>query len=77
MSQEIKGPGNNIPIRMVFIDNKEEVHFVSIAAASRKTNVPAQTIRESLNPIARKKFLVTHQNKERVVAFRILNQNTV
>jgi len=73
MSQEIKGPGNNIPIRMVFIDNKEEVHFVSIAAAARKTNVPAQTIRESLNPLARKKFLVTHQNKERVVAFRILS----
>jgi hypothetical protein len=73
MSQEIKGLENSIPIRMIFIDTKEEIHFKSIALASRKTKVQAQTIRESLNPIARKKFLVTHQNKERVVAFRILN----
>jgi len=66
---------NNIPVRMVFIDNKEEIHFKSIAAASRKSKVTAQSIRESLNPIARKKFLVTHQNKERVVAFRIISVN--
>jgi hypothetical protein len=63
---------NNIPVRMVFIDNKEEIHFKSIAAASRKSKVTAQSIRESLNPIARKKFKVIHLDKERVVAFRIL-----
>ncbi|CAB5194660.1 hypothetical protein UFOVP174_21 [uncultured Caudovirales phage] len=72
MSQEIKGMENNIPVRMVFIDNKEEIHFKSIAAASRKSKVTAQSIRESLNPIARKKFKVVHLDKERVVAFRIL-----
>jgi hypothetical protein len=72
MSQEIKGMENNIPVRMVFIDNKEEIHFKSIAAASRKSKVTAQSIRESLNPIARKKFKVIHLDKERVVAFRIL-----
>jgi hypothetical protein len=66
---------NNIPVRMVFIDNKEEIHFKSIAAASRKSKVTAQSIRESLNPIARKKFLVIHQNKERVVAFRIISNS--
>lgn len=75
MSQEIKGMENNIPVRMVFIDNKEEIHFKSIAAASRKSKVTAQSIRESLNPIARKKFLVIHQNKERVVAFRIISNS--
>ena len=65
MSQEIKGMENNIPVRMVFIDNKEEIHFKSIALASRKSKVPAQSIRESLNPIARKKFMVKHLDKER------------
>ena len=77
MSQEIKGMENNIPVRMVFIDNKEEIHFKSIALASRKSKVPAQSIRESLNPIARKKFMVKHLDKERVVAFRIISKNTL
>ena len=72
MSQEIRGMENNIPIRMVFVDTKEEIHFKSIASASRKAKVPPQVIRESLNPIARKKFMVKHLDKERVVAFRIL-----
>jgi hypothetical protein len=66
---------NNIPVRMVFIDNKEEIHFKSIAAASRKSKVTAQSIRESLNPIARKKFMIKHLDKERVVAFRIISKN--
>ena len=75
MSQEIKGMENNIPVRMVFIDNKEEIHFKSIAAASRKSKVTAQSIRESLNPIARKKFKIQHLEKERVVAFRVLSKS--
>ena len=75
MSHEIKGMENNIPVRMVFIDNKEEIHFKSIAAASRKSKVTAQSIRESLNPIARKKFKIQHLEKERVVAFRVLSKS--
>ena len=75
MSQEIKGMENNIPVRMVFIDNKEEIHFKSIAAASRKSKVTAQSIRESLNPLARKKFKINHQDKERIVAFRIISKS--
>jgi hypothetical protein len=39
--------------------------------------VTAQSIRESLNPIARKKFMVKHLDKERVVAFRIISKNTL
>ena len=77
MSQEIKGMENNIPVRMVFIDTKEEIHFKSIALASRKARIPAQAIRESLNPIARKKFMIMHLDKERVVAFRIISKNTL
>jgi len=60
---------------MVFIDTKEEIHFKSIASASRKARIPPQVIRESLNPIARKKFKVTHLDKERIVAFRILSKS--
>jgi len=75
MSQEIRGMENNIPIRMVFVDTKEEIHFKSIASASRKAKVPPQVIREALNPLARKKFKVVHLEKERIVAFRVLSNS--
>jgi len=71
MPQEIKGLENSIPIRMVYIDTMEEVIFKSAALASRKTKVSAQVIRESLNPVARKKFIVDN----RKVVFRIAKTN--
>jgi hypothetical protein len=67
MSQEIRGLENNIQVRMIYLDTKEEVAFNSIAQANRKTNINAQTIRESLNPILKRRF--THN--ARVVVFRI------
>ena len=67
MSQEIRGLENNIRVRMIYLDTKEEVLFNSIAQANRKTNINAQTIRESLNPILKRRF--THN--ARVVVFRI------
>jgi hypothetical protein len=67
MPNEIKGLENAMPIRMVYIDTMEEVVFKSAALASRKTKVSAQTIRESLSPVARKKFIVDN----RKVVFRI------
>jgi hypothetical protein len=48
MPQEIKGLENSIPIRMVYTDTMEEVLFKSAAAASRKTKIASQVIRESL-----------------------------
>lgn len=71
MSQEIKGLENAIPIRMVYTDTLEEVYYKSAAAAARATKVPAQVIRESLNPLARRKFIV---NNRRVV-FRIKKES--
>lgn len=62
-----RGMDNNIKVRMIYIDTKEEVEFKSIAAANRKTNINAQTIRESLNPILKKRFTYN----ARVVVFRI------
>ena len=67
MPNEIKGLENSMPIRMVYIDTMEEVVFKSAALASRKTKVSAQVIRESLSPVARKKFIVNN----RKVVFRI------
>ena len=67
MPNEIKGLENSIPVKMVYTDTREEVLFKSAAAASRKTKVSAQVIRESLNPMARKKFIVDNRR----VVFRI------
>jgi hypothetical protein len=70
MPNEIKGLENSMPIRMVYIDTMEEVVFKSAALASRKTKVSAQVIRESLSPVARKKFIVDN----RKVVFRIAKE---
>ena len=73
MPNEIKGLENSIPIRMVYTDTKKEVLFKSAAAASRKTKVSAQVIRESLNPMARKKFIVDNRR----VVFRIAKTDAI
>ena len=64
---EPKGFENNIQIRMIFLDDKTEIWFQSIAAASRKVGINAKTIRDSLNPISKKRY--TYDN--RIVVFRI------
>lgn len=62
-----RGFENSIKVRMIFLDTKEEESFISIAAANRKTNIKASTIRESLNPVAKKRFTYN----DRQVVFRI------
>jgi hypothetical protein len=64
---EPNGFENNIPIRIIFTDDKSEILFQSIAAASRKTGINPKSIRDSLNPIAKKKF--SYEN--RAIVFRI------
>lgn len=73
MPGEIKGLENSVAIRMVYTDTREEVVFKSAAAASRKTKVSAQVIRESLNPIARKRFIVDNRR----VVFRIAKTESI
>ena len=73
MPGEIKGLENSVAIRMVYTDTREEVIFKSAAAASRKTKVSAQVIRESLNPIARKRFIVDNRR----VVFRIAKTESI
>jgi len=64
---EPNGFENNIQIRMIFTDDKTEIWFQSIAAATRKTGINAKSIRDGLNPLAKKKF--SYDN--RTVVFRI------
>ena len=64
---KIKGHENAQPVRLIFIDTKEEIEFKSIAYAKRITGVNEYQIKESLNPVKKKRF--AYQNRE--IAFRI------
>lgn len=64
---EPRGFENSIKVKMIYLDTKEEEQFISIAAANRKTNINAQTIREGLNPLQKKRFTYN----DRLVVFRI------
>jgi hypothetical protein len=64
---EIQGLENNVPVRMIYIDDKTEVTFKSMARASRHTNINQDSIKQSLNPILKRRF--THNNRE--IVFRI------
>ena len=64
---KIKGHENAQPIRLIFIDTKEEIVFKSVAYAKRVTGVNEYQIKESLNPVKKKRF--EYQNRQ--IAFRI------
>jgi hypothetical protein len=58
---------NAQPIKLIFIDTKEEIEFKSVAYAKRITGVNEYQIKESLSPIKKKRF--EYQNRE--ITFRI------
>ena len=58
---------NAQPIKLIFIDTKEEIEFKSVAYATRITGVSEYQIKESLSPIKKKRF--EYQNRE--ITFRI------
>ena len=62
-----KGHENAMPLRLIFLDTKEEIELKSVAYAARLTGFNEYTIRRSLNPIAKKRF----DYQERKVVFRI------
>ena len=57
-----------MPVRLIFIDTKEEIEFKSIAYAKRITGVNEYQIKQSLNPVNKKRF--TH--KDRIIIFRTI-----
>ena len=58
---------NAQPIKLIFIDTKEEIEFKSVAYATRITGVNEYQIKESLSPIKKKRF----DYQERKITFRI------
>ena len=64
----MKGHENAMPVRMIYLDSKEEITFKSISYANRVTGVNEYQIKQSLNPVNKKRF--TH--KDRIVVFRTI-----
>lgn len=62
------GINNNIEIRLIFLDNKEEIHFRSIAKAIRTIGTDYKTIMKYINPINKKRYI--YQNRECVVRLK-------
>lgn len=62
----LNGVDNNIPVRMIYVDTKEEVTYKSIAYAARMTGVSAGRIVNALSPIKKKRF----KYNDRDIVFR-------
>ena len=63
----IEGVENAQKVKMIYIDNKTEQVFKSIAYATRITGVHESSIRIGLNPLKQRKF----EYQGRIIVFRI------
>ena len=68
---EIAGLENSVPVRMIYIDDKSEVLFKSLAHAARNTSITQESIKNSINPLLKRRF----KHNERDVIFRIVKTN--
>jgi hypothetical protein len=59
---------NSQQVKLIFLDTKEEVIFKSVAYAKRITGIVEYQIKQSMNPLNKKRF--TYQN--RLITFRIV-----
>jgi hypothetical protein len=64
----MKGHENAQEVRMIYLDTKQEIIFKSISYAKRITGVNEYQIKQSLNPVNKKRF--TH--KDRIIIFRTI-----
>ena len=64
---EIAGLENSVPVRMIYVDDKSEVLFKSMAHAARSTRITQDSIKKSLSPMLKRKFIYN----DREVIFRI------
>ena len=64
----MKGHENAQQVRMIYLDNKEEIIFKSISYARRITGVVEYQIKQSLNPINKKRFTF----QDRIIIFRTI-----
>lgn len=65
---EIAGLENSVPVRMIYVDDKSEVLFKSLAHAARNTRITQDAIKKSLNPLLKRRF----KHNGRDVIFRIV-----
>ena len=64
----MNGAENAQKVRMIYLDNKQETIFKSVSYAHRVTGVNEYQIKQSLNPVNKKRF--TYQ--DRIVVFRTI-----
>lgn len=64
----MNGAENAFPVRMIYLDTKQETIFKSLTYARRITGIVEYQIKQSLNPVNKKRF--TFQN--RIVVFRTI-----
>lgn len=64
----MNGAENAFPVRMIYLDNKQETIFKSISYAHRVTGVNEYQIKQSLNPVNKKRFTY----KDRIIIFRTI-----
>jgi hypothetical protein len=64
----MNGAENAQKVRMIYLDNKQETIFKSVAYAHRVTGVNEYQIKQSLNPVNKKRF--TYQS--RIIIFRTI-----
>lgn len=64
---EIKGLENNIEVRLIYLDTKEEVYFRSIAKTIRFLGTDYKTIMSAMNPINKKRY----KHKDRLCVVRL------
>jgi hypothetical protein len=65
---EIAGLENSVPVRMIYVDDKSEVLFKSMAHAARSTRITQDSIKKSLSPMLKRRF----KHNDRDVIFRIV-----
>ena len=64
----MNGAENAFQVRMIYLDNKQETIFKSVAYAHRVTGVNEYQIKQSLNPVNKKRFTY----KDRIIIFRTI-----
>ena len=64
----MNGHENSQPVKMIYLDTKEEIIFKSLTYARRITGVVEYQIKQSLNPVNKKRFTY----KDRIVVFRTI-----
>ena len=55
-------------VRMIYLDTKQETIFKSISYAKRITGINEYQIKQSLNPVNKKRF----NHNDRIVVFRTI-----